>query len=371
MRAQKIIEDLLSYAGITLNGDQPFDIRVHNNKLYALLLGNPELAIGESYMDGWWNCDDLDEFINRILRARIKEKVSRKINTLLPIIKARIFNLQNRILSKQVIYRHYDLGNDLFEAMLDKRLAYSCGYWKDADNLDAAQEAKLDLICRKLNLKEGMTLLDIGCGWGSLAGYAAEKYGVRVTGYNISEEQVKYARERYKDLPVDIRLEDYRDAKGQFDAVVSVGFFEHVGYKNYRNYMKVTHRCLKDNGIALLHTISNDISTHYQNPWTDKYIFPNGIIPSVAWIAKSVEGLFTIEDVENIGPYYDPTLTAWYHNFDKSWPALRKKYGDRFYRMWRYYLLSCAGGFRARLNQVTQYVLTKTGRSQPDIPVQH
>ncbi len=366
MSARQIIYDLFSGAGITVNGDQPYDIQVHNEKFYPLLMGNAQLGLGESYMDSWWECNYLDEFINKILRANLNEKVSKNLKVLLQIIKSIIFNLQNKALSKKLGVRHYNLGNDLFQAMLDKRLTYSCGYWKNAKNLEEAQEAKLDLICQKLNLKPGMKLLDIGCGWGSLASYAAEKYGVHVTGYNISDEQVYFARERCKNLPVNIRLEDYRDAKGQYDAVVSVGFMEHVGHKNYRKYMEVTHQCLKDDGIALLHTISNNITTNYFNPWTDKYIFHNGMIPSVARITKSFEGLFMLEDIENIGPHYDPTLMAWYNNFHKSWPHLQEKYGKRFYRMWRFYLLSSAGGFRSRYNQVMQYVLTKKGRNQPD-----
>lgn len=365
MEARRVVCDLLSEAGITVNGNQAYDIQVHDDRLYSLLLNNAHMGLGESYMDGWWDCDALDEFVNRILRADIKEKVSKNLKLVLLIIKSKIFNRQSKALSKKLGVGHYNLGNELFQSMLDKRLTYSCGYWKNANNLDDAQEAKLDLICRKLNLKSGASMLDIGCGWGSLAGYAAEKYGVQVTGYNISEEQINFARAHYKDLPVEIRLEDYRDAKGLYDAVVSVGFFEHVGHKNYRKYMEVTHRCLKNNGIALLHTISYNETTNYFNPWSNKYIFPNAMIPSVARIVKSIEGLFVLEDVENIGSYYDPTLMAWYHNFHQSWPDLRDKFDNLFYRMWRYYLLSSAGGFRSRNNQVTQYVLTKVGRNQP------
>jgi len=367
MKARQIIHDLFSEAHITVNGERPHDIKVHNERFYPLIINNAQLGLGESYMDGWWDCDALDEFINKVLRANLNDKVAKNIKVALLILKSRVFNRQSLALSKKLGVRHYNLGNDLFRAMLDKRLTYSCGYWKNANNLNEAQDAKLDLICRKLNLKPGMSLLDIGCGWGSLAQYAAEKYGVHVIGYNISEQQVKLARERCKELPVEIRQEDYRDAKGLYDAVASVGFFEHVGNKNYRKYMEVTHRCLKDNGIAFLHTISNNVTNNYINPWTDKYIFHNGMIPSVTRIAKSIEGLFVLEDIENIGPYYDPTLMAWYDNFHKSWPHLRERYGIQFYRMWRYYLLSSAGGFRSRYNNVTQYILTKKGRKQPFI----
>ncbi len=365
MRAKNLICSLLSEAGIVVNGDQAHDIQVHNEKLYRLLLGNAQLGLGESYMDAWWDCEALDEMINRILRADLQNKVSKSIQVAWLMIRSKIFNRQSKALSKRVSDRHYNLGNDLFKSMLDKRLTYSCAYWKGASNLDEAQEKKLDSICRKLNLKPGMTLLDIGCGWGSLAGYAAEKYQVQVTAYNISEKQLDYARDRYKNLPIDFRLDDYRNASGQFDAVVSVGFFEHVGYKNYREYMELTGACLKDKGVSLLHTISNNATTNYFNPWSDKYIFPEGMIPSLTRISKSMEKLFVLEDLENIGPNYDPTLMAWYKNFEQAWPQLKSIYDDRFYRMWRYYLLSSAGGFRSRMNQVSQIVLTKIGRDQP------
>jgi cyclopropane-fatty-acyl-phospholipid synthase len=249
--------------------------------------------------------------------------------------------------------------------MLDKRLTYSCGYWKNARNLDEAQENKLNLICRKTELRPGMKVLDLGCGWGSFARYAAELFDVSVVGYNISTEQVRFARENCAGLPVEIRQQDYREATGSYDAVVSVGFFEHVGFKNYREYMEVCNRCLKDDGVSLLHTIGVNTSKSYNNPWSDKHIFPNGMLPSVSRIARAMEGLFVFEDLENFGPDYDKTLMSWYRNFQDAWPDLKDHYGDRFYRMWRFYLLSSAGGFRCRNNQLWQAVMTKSPRRQP------
>ncbi|MDH7528362.1 MAG: cyclopropane fatty acyl phospholipid synthase, partial [Ignavibacteria bacterium] len=245
--------------------------------------------------------------------------------------------------------------------MLDKRMNYSCAYWKDATNLDEAQENKLELICKKLYLKPGMRVLDIGCGWGAFAKYAAEKYGVEVVGITVSKEQLKLAKELCDGLPVEIRLQDYREVNEKFDRIVSIGMFEHVGYKNYREYFKIAAKNLKDDGIFLLHTIGSNISTKSTDAWTHKYIFPNGMLPSLAQISKTVENLFVIEDVHNFGADYDKTLMAWYNNFKNNWHKLKDKYGERFYRMWEYFLLSCAGAFRARKNQLWQIVLSKKG----------
>jgi cyclopropane-fatty-acyl-phospholipid synthase len=224
----------------------------------------------------------------------------------------------------------------------------------------------LDLICRKIGAKPGMRILEFGCGWGSFAQYAAEKYGAEVLGITVSKEQVKLARERCDGLPVEIRLQDYREVEGKFDAVISVGMFEHVGPKNYHTYMQAADRCLEDNGIVFLHTIGSNTSSTSGDPWTDKYIFPNGILPSIAQISRSIEPYFVMEDWHNFGPYYDKTLMCWHANFEKAWPQLKHNYDDRFYRMWRYYLLSSAGGFRSRNQQLWQIVMTRPGRSQPE-----
>lgn len=365
MKDRDVVEKLLATAGIRVNGDNPYDFRVNDSSVYSRLLRNAAYELGETYMDGLWDCEQLDEFINRILSARLDQQVARNYKTVLMILRSRLLNNQNKERSKKVAEQHYDLGNDLFRAMLDKRMTYSCGYWKNATNLDGAQEDKLNLICRKLDLKPGMHVLDLGCGWGSFAKYAAGKFEVSVVGYNISKEQVKLAKANCYGLPVEIRQKDYREAEGHYDAVVSVGFFEHVGCKNYRTYMEIVNRCLKPDGVSLLHTIAANVSLGHINPWSDRYIFPNGMLPSVSQIAKSMEGLFIFEDLENFGPDYDKTLLCWYHNFEEAWPSLKAHYSDRFYRMWRYYLLSSAGGFRSRGNQLLQVVMTKAPRRQP------
>jgi cyclopropane-fatty-acyl-phospholipid synthase len=265
----------------------------------------------------------------------------------------------------EVGQKHYDLGNDLFIAMLDKRLNYTCGYWKNATNLDEAQEAKLELVCKKINLQPGMAVLELGCGFGSFAGYAASKYGVKVTGVTVSKRQVELGMELYKDLPVELRLEDYRNVQGTYDRVISIGIMEHVGYKNYRTYMEVVNRTLAENGIAFIHTIGDNISQTTTNAWSAKYIFPNSVLPSIAQIGKAMEGLFVMEDWHNFGPDYDKTLMAWYQNFENAWHNFAKNYSERFHRMWRYYLLTSAGGFRSRRSQLWQIVMTRPGSSQP------
>ncbi len=365
-QAEALLRELLALAGITLNGDKPFDLQVHNQKFYQRVLHEGALGLGESYMEGWWDCPALDQFFDRVLRANLEKRVKGNWKITWPLLKSKVYNLQKSSRAYQIGKQHYDLGNDLYQAMLDKRLNYTCGYWKAAKNLDEAQEAKLELVCKKIDLQPGMTVLELGCGFGAFAGYAAEKYGVKVTGVTVSKEQVELGNKLYQGLPVELKLEDYRNVSGKYDRVISIGIMEHVGYKNYRTYMEVVDRTLKDDGIAFVHTIGGNKSTTTTNAWTAKYIFPNSMLPSVAQLGQAMEGLFVMEDWHNFGPDYDRTLLAWHDNFEKAWPNLKEKYGERFRRMWRYYLLSSAGGFRARATQLWQIVMSKPGRTQPN-----
>jgi cyclopropane-fatty-acyl-phospholipid synthase len=360
-RYKNTAENILAVAGIEINGGNPWDIRVHNDDFYKRVFTQGTLGLGESYMDGWWDCDRLDEFFCHVLRARLDVTIQKNWKLISSIILARLFNMQSRDRAFQVGEKHYDLGNDLFQNMLDNKMVYSCGYWNGAVDINKAQENKLDLICRKLGLKSGNKVLDIGCGWASLVQYAAEKYGAEVVGITVSKEQVEYGNQLCKDLPVEIRLQDYRDVDEQFDYIVSVGMIEHVGYKNYRTYMEMAHRCLKDDGLFLLHTIGGNRSVTSTDPWINKYIFRNGMLPSVKQLGASIEGLFVMEDWHNFSADYDKTLMAWYRNFTSNWDKITSGYDDRFYRMWEYYLLSCAGSFRARSNQLWQIVLSKGG----------
>lgn len=360
MTSKQVIEKYLALADIQIDGKRPSDIKVHNPQLYARVLAGGSLALGESYMDGWWDCKRLDGFIHKILKARLDKKV-RNASMVLNVVKAKLINMQSRSRAHEIGKRHYDIGNDLYEVMLDERMTYSCGYWKHTETLDQAQERKLDLCCKKLGLKKGMKVLDIGCGWGSFIKYAAEEYKVNVVGITVSIEQVKLARQRCQGLPIEIRLQDYRKLHETFDRIISIGMFEHVGSRNYRTYMEVVHRCLRPDGLFLLHTIGGNKSVSSSDPWIDKYIFPNSMLPSAKQIASAAEGLFVLEDWHSFGMDYDKTIMAWHSNFVRNWKNIKNDYDSRFYRMWRYYLLSCAGSFRARKNQLWQIVLSKKG----------
>ena len=359
--AKQVVEEMLALADVRINGDRAWDILVNNPGLYDRILAGGSMALGESYMDGWWHCPALDQFFDKILSARLDKKGGITRAVIWAAAKARLINAQSRSRADVVGKRHYDIGNQLFAKMLDKRMNYSCAFWDNAGSLDQAQENKLDLICRKIDLKPGMSVLDIGCGWGGYAGWAAEKYQAKVLGITVSRQQVNFVREHCRDLEVTVELQDYRKLRGQFDRIVSVGMFEHVGVRNYRTYMEVVHRCLKDDGLFLLQTIGGNTSTQSTDPWIDKYIFPNSMLPSVAQIASASEGLLVIEDWHSFGPHYDRTLMAWHRNFTDNWDSLKAGYDDRFYRMWAYYLLSCAGSFRARRNQLWQIVFSKKG----------
>ncbi len=359
-----IAQKLLLSAGININGDNPWDMRVYNEKTFDRVFRDGSLGLGEAYMDGWWDCEKLDEFFYRILHSRLDEKVKRNWPLLWRAAMSKIFNQQSKNRAFAIGEKHYDTGNDLFVQMLGKSMAYSCGYWSDnqpADNLDEAQEAKFDLICKKIGLKKGMSILDIGCGWGTFMKYAALKYGVRAVGITVSREQAEMAKDLCKGLPIDVRLKDYRDIDEKFDRIVSVGMIEHVGYKNYKTYMRVVRRNLKDGGLFLLHTIGKEQSTTTTDPWIAKYIFPNSHLPSIKQIGAATENIFVMEDWHNFSADYDKTLMAWHANFEKAWPKLKSNYNEKFYRMWKYYLLSCAGAFRARKIQLWQIVFSKDG----------
>lgn len=355
----RIVHELLDKADIEINGSRSWDIQVKNPDFFKRVLQEGSLGLGESYMDGWWECDRLDIFFHHVLKHKLDQQLPHHFKDTLRIAAARLTNLQSKKRAWIVGKEHYDLGNDLFSLMLDPYMQYSCGYWKEATTLAAAQEAKLDMICRKLALEPGMSLLDIGCGWGGLAEFAARHYGVKVHGVTISAEQQKLAQQRCEELDVTILLQDYRDLNEQFDRIVSVGMFEHVGPKNYATYFDVVDRNLKPDGIFLLHTIGAIKTDMNVDPWIDKYIFPNGCLPSVRHIADASEPHFILEDWHNFGADYDTTLMAWYERFIQAWPQLADSYGERFKRMFSYYLNACAGAFRARDIQLWQVVFSR------------
>jgi cyclopropane-fatty-acyl-phospholipid synthase len=355
---------LAAEAGVAFNGSAPWDIQVYDHQVYNRIFSHGSLGFGEAYMDGLWDAESLDELFAHLLRHDIDTKLVGRVRLrlLADVLRHRLFNLQKRERAFQVGERHYDIGNEVFTAMLDSSMSYSCGYWERADNLEEAQQAKLDMICRKLELRSGERLLDIGCGWGGLAHHAAAHYGVEVTGITVSKEQQELASERCAGLPVRIELKDYRELEGRYDKLVSVGMFEHVGTRNYPVFFETAARLMKDEGLFLLHTIGNFVTRPGVDPWIDRYIFPNGKLPSAREITTAVEGRFLIEDWHNFGADYDRTLMAWWRNFDAAWPRLEARYGRRFYRMWKYYLHCCAGFFRSGQGQLWQLVLSRRGR---------
>lgn len=363
--ARSRIEALLALADVRVDGPAASDLQVHDERLYARIIAHGSLGLGEAYMDGWWDAADLDGFLFRLLAAHVDERVG-GIDDAALFLRAKLVNMQRGRRAYKVGEQHYDLGNDLFQAMLGKRLVYSCGYWKDAGDLGAAQEAKLDLVCRKLGLEPEMRVLDIGCGWGEALKYAAQKYGVSGVGVTVSQEQAEFARALCRGLPVEIRVQDYRNVPDEigdekFDRIWSIGMFEHVGAKNYRAYFDSVRRCLSNDGLTLLHCIGGNESTNHTDPWIAKYIFPNSMIPSAAQIAKAAEGLFVLEDWHGFGPDYDRTLQAWRANFDAAWLQLAEAYGGRFRRMWHFYLAASMASFRARRDQLWQIVFSPRG----------
>lgn len=363
---ERKVKELFKHAGIQVNGSAPHDIMVHNPKFYRRFLTDRRLGLGESYMDGWWDCDRIDEMMYKLYSAQLK--ISEHIQTpatMLGVLAGKILPQGSKSRSHEIGKYHYDLGNELFEPMLGPSMVYTCAYWADgARTLEEAQNAKMNRVCCKLQLEPGMKLLDIGCGFGAFAKFAAENYGAHVTGISVSNEQLKYARKFCEGLPVEFRHQDYRDVREKFDRIASIGMFEAVGKRYFRQLMESAQSCLTDDGIFVLHTLGFNTSD-YKNPWLTKYIFPGGFIPSLKHIAEAYEGLFVLEHVENIGHNYSQTLLSWNENFEKHWKDIQahnpKKYDERFYRTWRYYLLSTAPGFLASKALLWHFVFSRKG----------
>lgn len=355
----------LNSSGVTINGSAPFDIQVHDERMYRDVALHGSMGLGESYMKGYWSVDRLDLFIEKLFRSNVcRRRFTPQI--ILKLAQATLLNLQSLSHAKIVCDVHYDLDNTLYEKMLDQRMVYTCGYWKNAKTLEDAQIAKLELLCQKLNLRPGMKVLDIGCGFGSFMKYACENYGVECVGYSLSKEQISYGQRSCAGLPITFVFDDYRNIKGTYDRVVSIGMMEAVGYKNFRTYMEVIHKILTPDGYAVIHTVGHNLTTKITDPWVNKYIFPNGILPSISQIGDAIEGLFVMEDWHNFGTDYNKTLLAWNERFQKAWPTLKYRYSEEFKRMWEFYLLSFAGGFAARNWQLWHIVLTKKGQKPPD-----
>ncbi|NND81997.1 MAG: cyclopropane fatty acyl phospholipid synthase [Gammaproteobacteria bacterium] len=355
--SQKMIEGLLAHADIKINGNRPWDMQVHQPALFERVIGQGSLGLGEAYMEGWWDCHAMDELFARILNAELPSHVVTLRDRLFFLV-THLSNRQTGKRSYKVGEQHYDAGNDLYQRMLDQDMNYSCGYWRDAATLDEAQQHKLELVARKLKLEPGMRVLDVGCGWGGAAHYMAKQHGVRVVGVTISREQAQLAADQCMGQDVQIRFQDYRELDEPFDRIYSIGMFEHVGFKNYPDFFRVMDRCLSSGGLFLLHSIGHRITSRRVDPWIERYIFPNSILPSSELIGRHSSEFFAIEDWQNFGLDYYKTLMIWHRNIDKAWPQI-PQYDEEFRRMWRYYLMTCAGAFKAYRNHLWQIVFSK------------
>jgi cyclopropane-fatty-acyl-phospholipid synthase len=363
MTAKQSVEKIAELLEVTINGQNPSDPQIYDERVYDIFLSRNSLAVGESFMAKWWDCDDLSDLFSRLISKKLLLKKSVLSDPTL-FARAIFSNLQSRAKAFEVGEMHYDLGNDLYETMLDKRMIYTAAIWEGAETLDAAQEKKLERICRKLELKPGDRVLDIGCGWGGFMKYAVEKYQVTCVGLTVSKEQAAFGREQCHGLPIEFVISDYRDYKTDvpFDHVVSIEMIEAVGSKNLRVYFEKAHELLKPRGGFFLQAIIDRNAKPVADPWIDKYIFRNGVLVSHAQLVKETQNLFIFEDIKDIGKDYDRTLMAWFANFDRNYEELRShnpKYDERFYRMWKYYLHSCAALFRTEAAQDFQILLRK------------
>jgi cyclopropane-fatty-acyl-phospholipid synthase len=370
-QAPALIRALTDRADVGFQGERPWDLQVHNPRLYGDLLNRGSLALGEGYVNGDWDCGALDVLFTRLLSQPACRQVAMGSQPLARLLgqaqqlAERWVNWQSCSRAHMVGQHHYDIDDRVYGAMLDSRRLYSCGYWQDAADLETAQLHKLQRICQKLELSPGQRLLDIGCGWGGLAVHAARHHGVEVVGITVSAQQASYCRDHSGELPIEVLLCDYRSdlvkQQGRFDRVVSVGMLEHVGRRNDRAYFEVVNAQLAADGLALIQTIGSHDTNRALDPWINTYIFPNGRLPSAQQLCHGFEPWFLLEDWENFGADYDITLLAWWRNFERAWPQLMDELGDQFFRVWKYYLLSCAGFFRSGQGQLWQVVLSKKG----------
>jgi cyclopropane-fatty-acyl-phospholipid synthase len=348
-------------AGITLDGPNPWDPQVRNPRMFERLAVRGALGAGESYMDGDWECERLDELTARLIRSGLYSQWESYSSISPGNLLAHLVNRQSRRAARRNVEAHYEIGNDVFAATLGPTMSYTCGYWAEAKTLDEAQEAKHEMACQKLQFTSGLHTLDIGCGWGGFSRHVAERHQAQVTGITLSKSQAEFARESCQGLPVTIRLEDFRDVRGRFERIVALGVIEHAGPKNHRAFFRKVHENLAPDGLFLLQTIGCLRTSPGTDRWIDRYIFPNAVIPSASQLQQASEGLLVMEDWHNFGADYDRTLMAWHANFEGAWPALRERYDERFRRMWRYYLLTCAASFRVRRNQLWQIVFSRHG----------
>ena len=341
------------------------EIIIKNDIFFNKLLDRGELGLAESYMDGDWESNDLGNLLKKlmfyqdILESKAKYQTINFLYLKIFSTYESFFNTNTLIKSPENIQKHYDVGNDLYNKMLGTTMQYTCAYFnKDDMTLDEAQESKMDLIAKKLDLKEGMDVIDIGCGFGSMANYLAKKYKVKVTGVTLSPEQKNFSDEYFGNENVSIEVKDYRLVRGKFDRVYSVGMFEHIGSKNYKEYFDKCYDLLKDDGIMFCHTMGISRPNYHQNEYfASKYIFPEGELPDMLNLTEGYSEKWRLEDFQNIGISYSKTFDAWRENIG-NWETL-EGYDERFKRMWEYYLHLFAENFRCQNFLLFQNVFTK------------
>lgn len=352
------------------NGNPNIEI-IFNDKIpISDITRNASLALGEAYMD---KKIEIKGSLQQLIFGAYESA-----NSFLRSSKFRKFMPQQKHTEQQSekdVQSHYDIGNDFYELWLDPTLTYSCAYFKGSnkDDLEQAQIDKIKHILDKLNPQKGQTLLDIGCGWGTLMLTAAKEYGLTVTGVTLSEEQYKFVQKKIYDQNLqdvaEVKLEDYRELNNEkWDYITSVGMFEHVGKENLGQYFNDIAKCLKQDGVALIHGITRQ-QGGASNAWLDKYIFPGGYIPGLDEnVQHIVNSGMQIDDIEMLRRHYQRTIEIWDDNFNKQREVIERKMGERFTRMWDLYLQACAASFQSGNIDVVQYLLTK-GPSGKNLPM--
>lgn len=349
-------------------------ILIKNDACFDKMFQKGELGTAESYMDGDWESNDLEYVLYTILdnHGSIVEKLKSQSWWLFYAFFVtqykRFFSKNTLITSKQNIKMHYDVGNDLYEKMLGQHMQYTCAYFHRPDmTLDEAQEAKMALIAKKLDLQPGMKVLDIGCGFGHMVNYIATRYDVQITGINISEAQLSHAKANFSRNNVRFLLQDYRDVDEKYDRIYSIGMIEHVGKANYPVYFDKCFDCLNDDGLILVHTITYSERlwiSNETNSFIMKYIFPESELPHVSDFLQAYNNRWQLEDFQNFGMSYAKTLRSWRKNIG-NWEGL-DEYDERFRKMWNFYLQEMAAMFHHKTAGLGQFVFTKKLNKRPD-----
>ena len=355
----------MSARGIQVNGPNDWDLQVHDDSWIREIELKGTLAIGDAYVSGLWDCKALDELVCRLFSNMKREMLFPSLQMLTVNLWNRLSNPQAGTRAKKVIDAHYEKYIDVIKYFIGPSLCYSCAWWEHSDNLADAQKAKMDLVCRKLQLAKSDRVLDIGCGYGALANHAAEYYGCHVTGITLSPRQAELATARFPSPLIEFRAMDWQSDEfmqlGEFDKIMSVGMFEHVGRKNYTIFFKRCSHLLRSHGLFLLHTIGRSVKASI-DLWVDRYIFPGGSLPKLGDLDEVEAQNLILEDLQNIGAHYDMTLCAWQANLDHGQATGELDLDEKDLRFWRYYLLSFAGAFRVRKRlQVWQLLLAKSG----------